>query len=57
MLQVTPDHSIYLEDEGWLVAENLELGDRLRRADGGMATVLAIERIQLDDARSQVRVG
>ncbi|MCP4370246.1 MAG: hypothetical protein GY797_19350, partial [Deltaproteobacteria bacterium] len=32
-------------------AENLSIGDRLRRSDGGMARVLAIERIALDDAQ------
>lgn len=48
VMQVTPEHPIYVEGEGWLLAENLELGDRLRRADGGMARVLAIDQIRLD---------
>ncbi|MCP4371954.1 MAG: hypothetical protein GY797_28125, partial [Deltaproteobacteria bacterium] len=51
LLNVTADHPLYIENQGWLNAENLSVGDRLRRADGGMARVLAIERIVLDDAQ------
>jgi RHS repeat-associated protein/uncharacterized repeat protein (TIGR01451 family) len=47
VLWVTPDHPVYVEGMGWLTVENLTLGDRLRRADGGMAKVLAIDQIQL----------
>lgn len=47
VMEVTPLHPIYVEGEGWLNAENLEAGDRLRLADGGMAKVLAIEHQQL----------
>jgi hypothetical protein len=46
-MQVTSDHPVYVEGQGWLWAENLSIGDRLRRADGGYARVLAIERIEL----------
>ncbi|MCP5101439.1 MAG: hypothetical protein GY943_38325, partial [Chloroflexi bacterium] len=46
-LNVTADHPLYIENQGWLNAENLSIGDRLRRADGGMARVLAIERVDL----------
>jgi hypothetical protein len=46
-MQVTPEHPVYIEGKGWLNAENLSIGDRLRRADGGYARVLAIERIKL----------
>ncbi len=45
--KVLADHPIYIENQGWLNAENLSVGDRLRRADGGMARVLAIERVEL----------
>ena len=48
LLQVTPEHPIYVEGQGWLNAENLSIGDTLRRADGGTAKVLAIERVKLD---------
>ncbi len=50
-LNVTANHPIYIENQGWLNAENLSIGDRLRRADGGMARVLAIERVALDEAQ------
>ncbi len=46
-MEVTPEHPVYVEGEGWLWAENLSVGDRLRRSDGGMARVLAIERVEL----------
>jgi hypothetical protein len=48
----TAVHPVYVEGKGWIWAENLALGDRLRRADGGMARVLAIERIQLDEPQA-----
>jgi hypothetical protein len=46
-MEVTSDHPVYIEGQGWLNAENLSIGDRLRRADGGYARVLAIERVKL----------
>ena len=46
-MEITPDHPVYVEGKGWLWAENLAVGDRLRRADGGWATVLAVERVKL----------
>ena len=49
VMHVTPEHPIYVEGTGWLWAENLALGDRLRRADGGWAVILAIERVVLDE--------
>ncbi len=48
VMEITPDHPVYVEGKGWLWAENLAIGDRLRRADGGMAKVLAVERVELD---------
>jgi hypothetical protein len=48
MLEVTPEHPLYLEGKGWLKAEAVTAGDRLRRIDGGWAAVLAIERVVLD---------
>jgi hypothetical protein len=49
VMRTTADHPVYVEGKGWIWAENLAIGDRLRRADGGTATVLAIERIELDE--------
>ncbi|MCP4934364.1 MAG: hypothetical protein GY927_09205, partial [bacterium] len=40
-------HLIYVKGVGWVNAEDLSVGDRLRRADGGFATVLVIERAVL----------
>jgi hypothetical protein len=37
VMQVTPDHPVYVEDEGWLLAENLASDRRLPRA-GGVAS-------------------
>jgi hypothetical protein len=47
MMEITPDHPVYVEGKGWVWTENLVIGDRLRRADGGWAKVLAIERVRL----------
>ncbi len=49
VMEVTPDHPIYVEGKGWVKAEDLAEGDRLRRIDGGWARVLAIERVVLDE--------
>ncbi len=48
IMEVTPDHPIYIEGQGWVEAGALTVGDRLRRIDGGWAAVLAIERVVLD---------
>ena len=48
-MEITPDHPVYVEGKGWLWAENLTIGDRLRRSDGGFAKVLAVERVKLDE--------
>ena len=34
-MNVTPEHPIYIEGKGWLNAEKLVIGDRLRQIDGG----------------------
>jgi hypothetical protein len=46
-MEITPDHPVYVEGKGWLWAENLAVEDRLRRADGGWAKVLAVEQVKL----------
>jgi hypothetical protein len=35
VLEVTPEHPLYIEGKGWLKAEAVTAGDRLRRIDGG----------------------
>jgi hypothetical protein len=50
-MEITPDHPVYVEGKGWLGAENLAIGDRLRRADGGWAKVLAVERVRLAEPK------
>lgn len=49
IMQVTPEHPIYVEGRGWTLAENLAIGDRLRRADGGWAKVLSVEQLELEE--------
>ncbi len=49
IMEVTPDHPIYVESRGWVAAEDVAVGDSLRRKDGGFAQVLAIERVVLDE--------
>ncbi len=46
-MKVTPDHPIYVDGRGWVEAEDVVLGDRLRRRDGEWTSVLAIERVVL----------
>lgn len=47
VMEITAGHPVYVEGKGWVKAEALALGDRLRRADGGWAKVLALERVTL----------
>ncbi|MCP4363210.1 MAG: hypothetical protein GY796_34855, partial [Chloroflexi bacterium] len=47
IMEVTPNHPIYIEGRGWVAAEDVAVGDSLRRKDGGFAQVLAIERVVL----------
>ncbi len=47
-MEVTPNHPLYIEGRGWVNAEDVAIGDSLRRKDGGFAAVLAIERVVLD---------
>ncbi|MCP4707289.1 MAG: hypothetical protein GY869_01575, partial [Planctomycetes bacterium] len=49
MMEVTPGHPIYVAGRGWVKAEDVALGDRLRRKDGEWATVLGVERVVLDE--------
>ncbi len=51
-MEITPDHPVYVEDKGWLNAENLEVGDELRRSDGGVTKVLAVERVALAEPQA-----
>ncbi len=48
-MEVTPDHPLYIEGRGWVAAEDVAVGDSLRRKDGGFAQVLSIERVILDE--------
>ncbi|MCP4360423.1 MAG: hypothetical protein GY796_20635, partial [Chloroflexi bacterium] len=49
VMETTPDHPVYVEEKGWIWAENLEAGDRLRTADDSWAEVVSIEHVQLDE--------
>lgn len=49
VMETTPDHPVYVEDKGWMWAENLEPGDRLRTAEDTWAEVVSIEHVQLDE--------
>jgi hypothetical protein len=49
VMEVTAEHPIYVEGKGWLLAENLEVGDELRTADDIWAVVLSVASIQLDE--------
>ncbi len=53
-MEVTPDHPIYVDGRGWVEAEDVVLGDRLRRRDGEWASVLAVERVARSDTQSLI---
>ena len=41
-LETTPEHPFYVEGEGWVQAEDLQLGDDIRNADGSTGEVQSI---------------
>lgn len=41
-LETTPEHPFYVEGEGWVNAEDLEVGDDIRNADGETGKVESI---------------
>ncbi len=49
VMEVTPDHPIYVEERGWIWAENLEVGDNLRTSDDSWAVVLDVEHVRFDE--------
>ncbi len=49
IIESTPDHPVYVEEKGWMWAENLETGDQLRQADGNFVEVVIVEYEQLDE--------
>ena len=49
IIESTPDHPVYVEEKGWVWAENLETGDQLRQADGNFVEVVIVEYEQLDE--------
>lgn len=38
-IETTPEHPFYIEGKGWTPAEDLEIGDQIRQADGITGTV------------------
>ncbi|MCI0558149.1 MAG: hypothetical protein MN733_06610, partial [Nitrososphaera sp.] len=38
-IETTPEHPFYVEGKGWTDAEDLEMGDEVRQADGTTGTV------------------
>ena len=50
VIETTPSHPVYVEENGWLWAENLEPGDKLRTADDSWAEVASVKHVQLDES-------
>ncbi|WP_027709889.1 polymorphic toxin-type HINT domain-containing protein [Zooshikella ganghwensis] len=48
-IEVTHKHPIYAEDKGWVDAEKLVVGDKIRQKDGELATVKSITLINADE--------
>jgi len=42
-IETTPEHPFYVEGTGWINAEDLQLGDDIRNADGSTGVVESIE--------------
>ncbi|MCC6603511.1 MAG: hypothetical protein IT327_09895, partial [Anaerolineae bacterium] len=49
VMETTSSHPVYVEEKGWMWAENLEAGDKLRTADDSWAEVVAVEHVQLEE--------
>ncbi|WP_020616238.1 polymorphic toxin-type HINT domain-containing protein [Paenibacillus daejeonensis] len=49
IIETTDNHPFWVEDKGWIYADELKVGDNLQKADGSNLTIEKIEFVKLDE--------
>ncbi|URN93502.1 MAG: HINT domain-containing protein [Candidatus Pristimantibacillus lignocellulolyticus] len=49
LIETTDNHPFYVEDKGWVFADELQVGDKLQKADGSNLTIDKVEFVLLDE--------
>jgi hypothetical protein len=49
IIKTTDNHPFWVEDKGWLFADELQVGDRLQKADGSNLTIDKVVLVKLDE--------
>jgi hypothetical protein len=48
VIETTDNHPFWVEGKGWIFADELEVGDKLQKADGSNLTIDKVEFVKLD---------
>lgn len=48
VIETTDNHPFYVESKGWVFADELQIGDKLQKADGSNLTIDKVEFVKLD---------
>ncbi|MFJ6207368.1 polymorphic toxin-type HINT domain-containing protein [Lysinibacillus sp. NPDC092081] len=49
IIETTDNHPFWVESKGWVCADELQIGDKLQKADGSNLTIDKVEFIRLDE--------
>ncbi|WP_460320156.1 polymorphic toxin-type HINT domain-containing protein [Paenibacillus sp. YSY-4.3] len=49
IIETTDNHPFWVEDKGWVFADELQVGDKLQKADGSNPTIDKVEFVKLDE--------
>jgi len=49
IIETTDNHPFWVEGKGWVFADELQVGDKLQKADGSNLTIKKVEFIKLDE--------
>nr|WP_274520911.1 polymorphic toxin-type HINT domain-containing protein [Paenibacillus alvei] len=49
VIETTDNHPFWVEGKGWVFADELQVGDKLQKADGSNLTIKKVEFIKLDE--------
>lgn len=49
VIETTDNHPFWVEGKGWVFADELQVGDKLQRADGSNLTIDKVEFVKLDE--------
>lgn len=49
VIETTENHPFWVEEKGWVFADELKVGDKLQKADGSNLTIDKVEFVKLDE--------